>query len=130
MCAVSLGGNMLDVIEAGRYRVAAMADGRVDETGARGASVPTLSLPGREHSVRRFALVIADGARAGTAWESTSARASLGSHPSNDLVLDDAAVSRFHCEIEVDAVGARVRDLGSRNGTIVDGVRARDVYLR
>jgi len=41
----------------------------------------------------------------------------IGSHPSNDLVLDDGTVSRFHCELTVAGNAVRVRDLGSRNGT-------------
>jgi DNA-binding NtrC family response regulator len=54
----------------------------------------------------------------------------IGSHASNELVIDDPAVSRFHCEIRVDARGARIRDLDSSNGTIVDGVLLCDGYLR
>ena len=46
----------------------------------------------------------------------------IGSHPLNDFLLDEPTVSRFHCEIRVDATAAASRDLGSRNGTVVDGV--------
>lgn len=35
----------------------------------------------------------------------------------------DATVSRHHCQIEIDPPTARLRDLGSRNGTFVNGVR-------
>jgi two-component system, NtrC family, response regulator GlrR len=54
----------------------------------------------------------------------------IGSRAGNDLVLDDAAVSRIHCEIAGSDEGYRLRDLGSTNGTFVDGVRANDVHLR
>jgi len=64
------------------------------------------------------------------AFESTSARCSIGSQEGNDLVLDSKAVSRFHCEIFLDAKGAQVRDLGSMNGTVVDGVRVTQAFLR
>jgi DNA-binding NtrC family response regulator len=57
-------------------------------------------------------------------------RASLGSHPSNDLVLASDAVSRFHCELLSDARGVRIKDLGSKNGTFVDGVRVESAWLR
>jgi FhaA, N-terminal domain/FHA domain len=40
-----------------------------------------------------------------------------------DLPLDDAGVSRRHAEIHVTDAGARVVDLGSTNGTFVDGER-------
>ena len=46
----------------------------------------------------------------------------IGSHPSNDLVLDDPAVSRFHCELKVTPAGVWVEDTGSSNGTWLDGV--------
>ncbi len=55
----------------------------------------------------------------------------VGSRPGADLVLaDDPKVSRLHFEIALDEHGYRLRDLGSTNGTFVDGLRARDVYLR
>ncbi len=54
----------------------------------------------------------------------------IGAHAQNDLVLDAEGVSRIHCEIAADEHGFRLRDLGSTNGTHVDGMRAQDVYLR
>lgn len=39
------------------------------------------------------------------------------------LLLPDGAVSRAHCQIEVTADGIKVTDLGSTNGTFVDGQR-------
>jgi DNA-binding NtrC family response regulator len=46
----------------------------------------------------------------------------LGREPSLDLFLDDAQVSRHHARIEPFERGVLVTDLGSRNGTYVDGV--------
>ena len=87
----------------------------------------TLSLDGTATlppgAVRRFRLTVVEGPKAGLTWESSSDRCSIGFHPSNDLVVDDATVSRFHCEVRIADDGARVRDLDSRNGTVVDGVR-------
>jgi hypothetical protein len=45
----------------------------------------------------------------------------LGRNPTNDLRLRDATVSSFHCEIVVKQQSIVVRDLGSSNGTFVDG---------
>jgi len=39
------------------------------------------------------------------------------------IVVEDPTISREHAEIVVDASGVTVRDLGSRNGTWVDGAR-------
>jgi uncharacterized protein YkwD len=48
----------------------------------------------------------------------------IGSHPSNDVVLDDATVSRRHATITRKAGGFELADLGSTNGTFVNGNRA------
>jgi DNA-binding NtrC family response regulator len=50
----------------------------------------------------------------------------IGTHSSNDVVLRDEAVSRFHCKLTRGVDGWRLRDSGSRNGTRLDGVRVRD----
>ncbi len=49
-------------------------------------------------------------------------RAVLGAAPGVDLVVSDPAVSRLHLEFEARDDGVWVRDLGSRNGTFVEGV--------
>ena len=74
-----------------------------------------------------FRLTIVDDGRT---YEGTSSRCAIGTHESNDLRLEDPRVSRFHCEIVLDGPDARVRDLGSRNGTSVDGVRVVEAFLR
>ena len=81
-------------------------------------------------AVRRFRLTVVEGPKAGTTWESSSDRCSVGFHPSNDLVIEDATVSRFHCEVRIGEKSAHVRDLDSRNGTVLDGVRVTDAFLR
>jgi two-component system, NtrC family, response regulator GlrR len=77
--------------------------------------------------VQKFRLTVADGGRV---WESNGDSCSIGLHALNDLVLEDPTVSRFHCEIKMEGAGARLRDLDSRNGTIVDGVTVYDALLR
>src|SRR5205085_9539795 len=46
---------------------------------------------------------------------------SVGRQIGNMLTIEDTEASRFHCVIERVAAGFRVRDLGSRNGTRVNG---------
>jgi two-component system response regulator HydG len=53
----------------------------------------------------------------------------IGTHASNDLVLTDPAVSRFHCRLVLEENGWHVRDAGSMNGTWLNGVRIRDADL-
>jgi two-component system response regulator GlrR len=76
-------------------------------------------------AVRGFTLEVVEGAPP-AAVRSAGGQCAIGSHPCNGLVVDDPTVSRFHCELVGDARGVRVRDLGSKNGTILDGVRVHD----
>jgi two-component system response regulator GlrR len=86
--------------------------------------------PPAPSSVRGFRLDVEEGPSTGLHCESTGTRCTIGSHPSCDLALDDGTVSRFHCEISIDDRGPRVRDLDSRNGTVLDGTRVIHAYLR
>jgi len=54
----------------------------------------------------------------------------IGTAQHNDLVLWDRAVSAEHCRIESGGNGLLLRDLGSRNGTHVQGVRIARCDLR
>jgi len=54
----------------------------------------------------------------------------IGKSAKNDLVLDDETVSRAHCEILREARGFLIRDLGSTNGTLLDGAEVREAYLK
>ena len=55
---------------------------------------------------------------------------SVGCADDNAITLSDRAVSRYHCRIEPSSRGVCIRDLGSTNGTWVDGVRIRRHELR
>lgn len=87
--------------------------------------------------VRRFRLVVVEGPNLGVqgknvgrSWESSGDRCSIGKHPANDLTIDDASVSRFHCEIRIHERGPRIHDLGSSNGTLLDGVNIEAAHPR
>ena len=56
-------------------------------------------------------------------------RLTIGRDASNDVALDDPNVSRFHAEVVREADAVMLRDLGSRNGTRVDGTPARHATL-
>jgi len=53
----------------------------------------------------------------------------IGAGAQNDLIVTDEAASRRHCEIIQREDGFFLRDLGSTNGTMVQGVRVCEVYL-
>jgi DNA-binding NtrC family response regulator len=82
------------------------------------------------HTVRGFRLAVVEGPGEGKSWQSEGDRCSIGSTANNDFVIEDATVSRYHCEIRIDDDGARAVDLQSRNGTFIDGVQVVEGFLR
>jgi pSer/pThr/pTyr-binding forkhead associated (FHA) protein len=64
-------------------------------------------------------LVVDDGATIAT--RRLGRRILVGRDPSADVRIDDPRVSRLHARIEMRDDGVYVEDLGSRNGTLVDG---------
>jgi two-component system response regulator GlrR len=59
-----------------------------------------------------------------------SPRTVIGADARADIVIDEPSLSRFHCEIEIESGKPVVTDLGSRNGTHVDGVQVMKAPLR
>jgi predicted component of type VI protein secretion system len=59
----------------------------------------------------------------GTVYGLTLEKTSVGRSHTNTLVIGDRFVSAKHCDILVNGSEVIVRDLGSRNGTIVNGRR-------
>ena len=53
----------------------------------------------------------------------------IGKRETNDLVLLDKTVSRNHLEIEYAADSFLLRDLGSTNGSFLNGSRVKEAYL-
>src|ERR1700674_5110506 len=47
----------------------------------------------------------------------------IGRAPGADIVLDDPEISRLHASLETRAEAVWVKDLGSENGTFIDGSR-------
>ena len=54
----------------------------------------------------------------------------IGKENGCEAQLDDAHVSRRHAEVRITTDGVLVRDLGSRNGTHVNGVAVKEALLR
>jgi len=86
------------------------------------ASTAVIENEGSATAVRGLRLQIVSGPDTGATHFGRSDRVIIGSDQGADLVLTDSTVSRFHCEVVMAEDGVRVRDLSSRNGTLIDGV--------
>jgi transcriptional regulator with GAF, ATPase, and Fis domain len=97
-----------------------------------GRTPPVMTRPSAQRlgrAVRRFQVTVTEGPSAGASWAQAAERCAIGSHPSNDLVIEDSTVSRFHCELAIANTAVRVRDLGSRNGTQLGAVQITDALV-
>jgi transcriptional regulator with GAF, ATPase, and Fis domain len=93
----------------------------------------TLATPGAASdraAVESFRLHVVAAPEATSDFTSASARVVVGTHESADFVLADRTVSRFHCELYIADDAVFIRDLGSKNGTRVDGVPVLHAPLR
>lgn len=77
-------------------------------------------------------LVVYKGALAGSRWPVSGKAMTLGRAQDCDIVLPERQISRYHARIEQDDSGYLLRDLGSKNGTYVNGeaVRGQPYRLR
>jgi DNA-binding NtrC family response regulator len=93
-----------------------------------------LSRPAREPDGARpsFLVSVVAGPDRGFAFEldgAASPRCFAGVGPACALRLTDPLVSRRHAAFEIETEGLRVQDLGSKNGTVVNGLRIADALL-
>ncbi len=70
------------------------------------------------------------GDRKGDRLALTAARTTLGRRDTNTVPLEDKMASGHHAEITKDLNGFTVRDLGSTNGTLVNGEPITEVLLK
>lgn len=78
---------------------------------------------------RRYSLAVIMGANAGQIYTVTKPRTVLGRGTESDVQLQDSEVSRRHAMLEIRGDEAMVVDLGSTNGTYVDGVRVQKASI-
>jgi transcriptional regulator with PAS, ATPase and Fis domain len=74
-------------------------------------------------------VTVTDGPDRGSSHQAAGTRFVIGVHEKADFVLQDTAVSRFHCEIGLEDERVAIRDLGSRNGTAVNGTSVVHAHL-
>ena len=95
-----------DVVEVGKTKI------RYDDPDAPPEKVPTVCY-----------LEWSAGPRKGEKVPLSAPRTSIGRRDSNTIPLEDRMASGHHAEITRDLNGVTVRDLGSTNGTLVNGRR-------
>ncbi|KRC61575.1 phosphopeptide-binding protein [Agromyces sp. Root81] len=85
---------------------------QVDSQNVKGqvAWTPVLDVNGKRYPIMKGRTVIGRGSEA-------------------DVTLDDSGASRRHAEVQWDGSRARVRDLGSTNGTQLNGAPVKDAIL-
>ena len=70
-----------------------------------------------------FQLVVRKGPNVGQAFPLEGSPLIIGRDPMSDIVLNDPEVSRQHVRLTRTTDGYQLEDLGSTNGTYVDGER-------
>src|SRR5215204_1192286 len=65
----------------------------------------------------------------GDVFELEGTKISVGRDATNDITINDASVSRYHCTIEQRGEDFFITDLGSLNGTSVNGREADETRL-
>jgi two-component system, NtrC family, response regulator GlrR len=92
---------------------------------------PTLavSMPGTALKVPRVRLKVTRGPDKGLEVTVERDEILIGSVEGADLRLTDPTVSRNHCAVRMTAKGPLLRDLGSTNGTHIEGVSVREAFI-
>jgi pSer/pThr/pTyr-binding forkhead associated (FHA) protein len=101
-----------DVVEVGKTKI------RYDDPDAPPEKIPTVCY-----------LEWAAGPRKGEKVALSAPRTSIGRRETNTIPLEDRMASGHHAEITRDLNGFTVRDLGSTNGTLVNGEPVTEMLL-
>ena len=94
------------------------------------ATIPDLMGAARR---KHPSLTIVKGPQSGETFELEDSEITLGRDPSNSIFLNDMTVSRHHAVIDLsglDSGAVTIQDLGSHNGTWVDGAIISKTYIK
>ncbi len=81
-------------------------------------------------SVPSIRISVSEGPDRGLVLDVNRGTVRIGSSQGNALCLTDPTVSRVHLELTLGRQAIQIRDLGSTNGTFVEGVRVRDADVQ
>ena len=70
-----------------------------------------------------YRLVVRRGPQPNQVYELNKGIVTIGRDITNDIVINDPEVSRHHCRLTQTGNGFAIEDLGSTNGTFVNGQR-------
>jgi Protein of unknown function (DUF3662)/FHA domain len=116
---VSIDFQQEDDLGTGRFRVRSRAAAHVEAAPRRATAAPAEpSSPGASGRARTEVLVEVNGTR-----HPVLDRLVVGRGTEADLRINDPGVSRRHAELRLESGDLVVEDLGSTNGTLVDGER-------
>jgi pSer/pThr/pTyr-binding forkhead associated (FHA) protein len=68
-----------------------------------------------------YQLVVRKGPQPGQVFPLSSQNMSIGRDPMSDITLSDPEVSRYHAQLLQTEAGFQIQDMGSTNGTFIDG---------
>ena len=74
-------------------------------------------------AVSGLQLLVQQGPRAGQAFDLNRPVVTIGREAGNDIVLDDPQVSRHHARLTLQGASYMIEDLGSTNGSFINGRR-------
>jgi len=87
------------------------------------------SEPASPDSATRAYLLVSTEGSAAVQFDLGGPLISLGRGSDNDVILDDPLVSRHHCQLKLQHGAYSFADLGSRNGSYVNGQQVSEVAL-
>ncbi len=113
----------------GSLDVVFMAMSEVDEKAAATEEVSSSAPPGSLSDDKKYSLEVLDGNEPGQIFPIEKPETIIGRRGC-DVNLDDPEISRQHVSTQVHGDGATLQDLGSTNGTYVQGARVMEAQLQ
>jgi hypothetical protein len=74
-------------------------------------------------------LVFRSGPQKGSAIPLSAGLNRIGRNPSNNIQIQEPSISGFHCEMHVSPLGVAFRDVGSSNGSYIEGRRVEKAII-